>query len=41
MATFSSLFNFPNLLDSQSELSSPPDSDELVTSKRTKDEEDP
>ena len=41
MATFSSLFDFPDLLDSQSELSSPPDSNESVASERSKDKEDP
>jgi hypothetical protein len=41
MATFSSLFDFPDLSDGQSELSSPPDSDESVASKRTEDKEDP
>ena len=41
MATFGSLFDFPDLSDGQSELSSPPDSDESVASERTEDEEDP
>ena len=41
MATFSSLFDFPDLSDGQLELSSPPDSDELVASERSEDEEDP
>jgi hypothetical protein len=43
MATFSSLYDFPDLLDSQSELSSPPDSsdsDESACSVATKDKED-
>jgi hypothetical protein len=41
IATFGGLFDFPDLLDGQLELFSPPDSDELVASERTKDEEDP
>ena len=42
MATFSSLFNFPDLLTSQSELSSPPNSSdsECSTSEASEDEED-
>jgi hypothetical protein len=39
IATFSGLFNFPNLLNGQSELSSPLDSNELVASKQTKDKD--
>jgi hypothetical protein len=41
IATFSGLFDFLDLSDGQSELSSPLDSGELVTSELTKDEEDP
>jgi hypothetical protein len=41
MATFSSLFEFPDLSDDQLELSSPPDSGELeCTSEACEDEED-
>jgi hypothetical protein len=43
MATFGGLFDFPDLLDGQSELSSPPDSsdsDKLECTKATKDKED-
>jgi hypothetical protein len=43
MATFSGLFDFPDLSDGQSELSSPPDSDdsdESACSEATEDEED-
>jgi len=40
MATFGGLFDFPDLSDSQSELSSPPDSDESVASELSEDEED-
>jgi hypothetical protein len=41
IATFSSLFDFPDLSDGQSELSSPPNSNESVASERSKDKEDP
>ena len=42
MATFGSLFDFPDLSDDQSELSSPPDSDsdESVYSEATEDKKD-
>jgi hypothetical protein len=40
MATFSGLFDFPDLSDGQSELSSPPDSDESVASELSEDQED-
>jgi hypothetical protein len=41
MATFGGLFDFPNLSDGQSELSSPPDSsDNERSDEHTKDEED-
>jgi hypothetical protein len=40
MATFGGLFDFPDLSDGQSKLSSPPDSDESEYSKATEDEED-
>ena len=40
MATFGGLFDFPDLSNGQSELSSPPDSDGSVCSERTKDEDD-
>ena len=40
IATFCSLFDFPDLSDGQSELSSSPDSDESVASERTEDKED-
>jgi hypothetical protein len=40
MATFGGLFDFPDLLDGQSELSFPPDSDESEYSKAIEDEED-
>jgi hypothetical protein len=40
MATFGGLFNFPDLLDGQSELSFPPDSlDDKHSNKHTKDKE--
>jgi hypothetical protein len=41
ITTFNGLFDFPNLLNSQLELSSPPNSNKLVASKRIKDKEDP
>jgi hypothetical protein len=41
IATFSSLFDFPDLSNGQLELSSPPDSNKSVASERTKDKEDP
>ena len=41
MATFGGLFDFPDLSDSQSELSSPPDSsDDEYSDELTRDEED-
>jgi hypothetical protein len=43
IATFGGLFDFPDLSDGQSELSSPPnssDSDESAYSKATEDEKD-
>jgi hypothetical protein len=39
IATFNSLFNFPNLLNSQLKLSSPPNSNKLVASEQIKDED--
>jgi hypothetical protein len=41
IATFGGLFDFPDLSNGQSELSSPPNSNESVASERTKDKEDP
>ena len=41
MATFGGLFDFPDLSDGQLELSTPPNSDELVASERSEDKEDP
>jgi hypothetical protein len=41
MATFGGLFDFPDLLDGQSELSSPPNSsDDERSNEYTEDEED-
>jgi hypothetical protein len=40
MATFSGLFDFPDLSDGQSELSSPPDSDKSEYSEAIENEED-
>jgi hypothetical protein len=39
MATFGGLFDFPDLSDSQSELSSPPNSDKSEYSKAIEDKE--
>jgi hypothetical protein len=40
IATFGGLFNFPDLLDGQLELSSPPDSSDNHSNEHTEDEED-
>jgi hypothetical protein len=40
MATFGGLFDFPDLSDGQSELSSPPDSSDNYSNEHTKDKED-
>jgi hypothetical protein len=40
MATFGGLFNFPDLLDGQSELSSSPDLSDNYSDKHTEDKED-